>query len=68
MSRAWKINSLNVDLHNKRAEVSMSDGAVHVNASFPYDARGDAPESTVREGAIKKAKQVWDDASKANIS
>lgn len=68
MSRAWKISSLNVDLHNKRADVSMSDGAVHVNASFPYDARGDAPESAVRSGAIKKALEVWGEASKANIS
>lgn len=67
MQRNWKISSLSVDLHNKRADISMTDGSAVVHASFPYDAKGDAPESAVREGAIKKALKTWGDAEKADV-
>ena len=67
MQRAWTINSLNVDFHNKRVDVSIGDGSVSVTASFPFDPKGDAPESAVREGAIKKALKLWGEAEKANV-
>lgn len=67
MKRNWQIQALNVQFAQKRCDVSLSDGGVYVNVSFPFDPKGDQKESEVQRRALAQAKALFAEAADANV-
>ena len=67
MKRNWQVQSLNVQFAQKRCDVTLGDGALWVNVSFPFDPKGDQKESEVQRRALAQAKAIFAEAADADV-
>ncbi|ASE39156.1 hypothetical protein [Brevundimonas vesicularis] len=67
MKRNWQVQTLNVQFAQKRCDVGLTDGALYVNVSFPFDPKGDQKESEVQRRALAQAKALFAEAADANV-